>query len=254
MTETVGWTWLLGVGAVVGLLSGMFGIGGASIATPLLALLGVEGLQAVASPLPVTIPIAASAGVAYVRSDEVQWRVAGLSLLGAVPFGVAGALLARVVGGRALLVAAGIAVAVVGARLVRPIGEETRAAGSHRRESGPLLVAATAIVGLLTGLLANGGGFLLVPLYLLAFGLRMRPAAGTSLAVIVGLSVPTVITHGIVGNIDWRVAGLLAVTAVPGAFVAAHLAQAMVQRKIRKAFGWLLVVFGIYFSARELMA
>lgn len=236
----------------MGVLSGMFGIGGASVATPLLALLGVPGLQAVASPLPVTIPVAASGCVAYVRSGEVRWRVVGWSLVGAVPFGVLGAVLARVAGGRALLVAAGVAVAVVGARVARPISEETRAAGSERRQSWPRLVAAAAIVGLLTGLLANGGGFLLVPLYLLVFGLKMRPAAGTSLAVIVGLSVPTVITHWIVGNIDWRVALLFAVTAVPAAFVSSHVAQELVQRSIRKAFGWLLVLFGVFFSAWQL--
>lgn len=248
------WPWLLGAGAVVGVLSGMFGIGGASVATPILGLLGVPGLQAVASPLPATLPVAASAGVAYVRRGEMRWRVAGLSLLGSVPFGVLGAVLAGVVGGRALLVASGVAVVVVGGRVVRPISDETREAGMERRESWPLLVGTSAVVGLLTGMLANGGGFLLVPLYLLVFGLTMRPAAGTSLAVIAGLSVPTVITHSIVGNIDWRIALLFAAGAVPGAFVGSHLAQELVQRKMRKAFGWFLVVFGVYFAVRELLA
>ncbi|MDP8931741.1 MAG: TSUP family transporter, partial [Actinomycetota bacterium] len=67
---------------MVGLLSGVFGVGGSSVATPLLGLLGVAGVQAVASPLPATIPVAVSAGVAYVRSGEVRWRIAGLSLVG----------------------------------------------------------------------------------------------------------------------------------------------------------------------------
>lgn len=251
---SVAWPMVVAAGVVVGVLSGMFGIGGASVATPMLGLLGVPGLQAVASPLPATIPVAGSAGVTYVRSGEVNWRVAGLSLAGAVPFGVLGALLAGVVGGKALLIASGVAVVVVGARVVRPISEETREAGVERRGSWPRVIATTAVVGLLTGMLANGGGFLLVPLYLLVFGLTMRPAAGTSLAVIAGLSVPTVATHWAVGNIDWRIALLFAAGAVPGAFVGSHVAHELVEQTMRKAFGWFLVVFGVYFSVRELFS
>jgi uncharacterized membrane protein YfcA len=68
----------------------------------------------------------------------------------------------------------------VGARLLRPIGETDRVAGGHRRKNRALLVAATAAVGVFAGLLAHGGGFLLVRLYLLVFGLRIHEAVGTS--------------------------------------------------------------------------
>jgi uncharacterized membrane protein YfcA len=53
-----------------------------------------------------------------------------------------------------------------------------------------------------TGLLANGGGFLIVPLYLLIFGLAMRQAVGTSLLVITVLAIPTLITHWALGHIN----------------------------------------------------
>ena len=69
-----------------------------------------------------------------------------------------------------------------------------------------MLVASAAGLGLFTGLLANGGGFLLMPLYLLVFGLRMRQAVGTSLLVIAVLSIPTLVTHWALGHIDWTVA------------------------------------------------
>ena len=67
--------------------------------------------------------------------------------------------------------------------------------GAQRRQHRPLLVASAAGIGLFTGLLAGGGGFLLVPLYLLVFGLHMRQAVGTSLLVIAVLSIPTLVTH-----------------------------------------------------------
>lgn len=249
---TVAGPWLLLSGAVVGVLSGAFGVGGSSLATPLLGLLGVPGVQAVASPLPATIPVAIAGGVAYIRSGEVRWRIAVLSLVGAVPFAVLGALLARVLGGYALLVASGFFVVILGARVVLPISEDTRAAGIQRREGWARLVGSTAVVGLLTGLLANGGGFLLVPLYLLVFGLRMRAAAGTSLAVIAGLSVPTVVVHWAVGNIDWRVALLFAAGALPGSVLGSYAVHHTVQRSTRTAFGWSLVLFGLYFTWRQL--
>ena len=64
-------------------------------------------------------------------------------------------------------------------------------------------MAASAGVGLFTGLLANGGRFLLVPMYLLIFGLQMREAAGTSFLVIAALAVPTLATRWALGHVDW---------------------------------------------------
>ena len=86
--------------------------------------------------------------------------------------------------------------------MLQPIHDAAHDAGSLRRQNRPLLVAAAFGVGLFTGLLANGGGFLLVPLYLLVFGLRMRQAVGTSLLVIVFLSFPTLATHWALGHVN----------------------------------------------------
>ena len=101
----------------------------------------------------------------------------------------------------------GAVLVVVGARVILPITDESRVSG-HRpphepadpRRRGRRRRARSP------GLLANGGGFLLMPLYLLVFGLRMRQAVGTSLLVIAVLSVPTLITHAALGHVDWWVA------------------------------------------------
>src|ERR687891_584186 len=156
-------------GIVIGNLTGLFGVGGSSVATPLLSLLGVPGLLAVASPLPATIPSAAVAVVPYVRAGEARPRAAAWTLVGAVPATVSGALLAHVVGGPKLLVASGIVLILVGLRVLPRIDPTRRNIGIVRRKKRVLLVAAAAGVGLVTGLLANGGGFLLVPMYLLIF-------------------------------------------------------------------------------------
>ncbi|MGB8021753.1 MAG: sulfite exporter TauE/SafE family protein [Candidatus Nanopelagicales bacterium] len=248
------WPWFVLAGAAVGSLTGIFGVGGSAIATPVLSLLGVPGLQAVASPLPATIPSALAAVVPYVRSQTARPRAAGWSLLGGIPATILGALVSRIVGGPALLVASGIALGVVGWRMLSPVEPAAAAAGAARRQNRPLLVAASAGVGFFTGLLANGGGFLLVPMYVLVFGLAMAEAAGTSLLVVAVLAIPTLITHVSLGHVDWAVAAAFALGSVPTAAVSGRLAQRLPGEAVRRAFGWFLIACGVAFALHRLMS
>jgi uncharacterized membrane protein YfcA len=246
------WPWFVLAGVGLGTLIGLFGVGGSSIATPLLSLLGAPGLIAVASPLPATIPGAAVAAIAYVGSGAARPRAAAWTVLGGAPAAVLGALLSRVVGGPTLLVASGLVLVVVGFRVTQPIEQSTRDAGTQRRQNRLLLVLAAAGAGLFTGLLANGGGFLLVPLYLLVFGLRMRQAVGTSLLVIVFLAIPTLATHWALGHIDWAISGALALGLVPASFIASRYAHTVEGPTLRRWFGVFLVVTGVAFTAYRL--
>ena len=108
-------------------------------------------------------------------------------------------------------------------------------------------------VGVFTGLLANGGGFLLVPLYLLVFGLRMRQAVGTSLLVIAVLAVPTLAMHWSLGHIDWALAGEFAAGMLPGAAIGSRLAHRNHGLALRLAFGWFLA-FGAFFTAYRILS
>lgn len=242
--------WMAVAGAVVGVLFGVFGVGGSSFATPLLALLGVHGVVAVASPLPATIPAALTGAWAYLRKGECDCKVALWSVAGGVPGTVAGALLSQVVGGRALLIASGVVLGIVGVRVLRPVSDAERTSGQARRRAA-VVIAAAVLVGVFTGLLANGGGFLLVPLYLVVLGLGMRQSAATSLVVIAALSVPTLAAHWALGDIDWAVATAFAGGAVPGALVGSRAAHRVTGDTVRRAFGMLLVVFAIYFTAKQ---
>ena len=246
------WPAFVVVGALLGSLSGLFGVGGSSLATPLLSVLGVPGLMAVASPLPATLPTAAIAAWPYVRQHHFRPRAALWSLLGAIPATVAGALLSHLVGGDALLVASGVVLTVVGIRVLRPVSDTDYRAGEARRKNRPLLVAASAAVGLFTGLLANGGGFLLVPMFLLLFGLTMLQASGTSLIVIAVLVIPTTATHWALGHIDWSVAAALALGATPASAATAAWAQRLDATKLQAAFGWFLIVSGAIFAVYRL--
>jgi hypothetical protein len=218
----------------------------------MLALLGVPAIVAVASPLPATIPSATAAAIPYVREREARPRAAAWTVLGGAPAAILGAYLSKIVGGPTLLILSGIALIAVGTRVIQGVDPEMRLRGGARRQHRAMLIAVAAGIGFLTGLLANGGGFLLVPAYMLLFGLRMRQAAGTSLLVVIALAIPTLIVHWSLGHIDWAVAAAFALGAVPSAFFAGRYAHIVEGPTIRRAFGWFLAVSGVAFIAYRL--
>jgi len=239
-------------GLLVGLLYGLFGVGSA-FATPLLAVLGVSGLAAVASPLPGLLPGSATGAWSHRRHGQVDWVVARRTIIGAVPAAVIGSLAARVVGGPALLVVSGTVLLLVGLRVVWPassrLDPERAAARRHHRW---FVIGVAAGVGFASGLLANGGGFLLVPTFLLGLGLTLPEATATSLVVVAALSVPAVLTHALLGDIDWAVALPFAAGLVPATALAAALASRLDVGHLRNAFGVLLVAVGGWFLYHQL--
>ncbi len=237
----------LGVGGVFGL----FGAGGSAFATPVLALLGVPGVLAVASPLPAMLPASVAGARRYLRSGRLDLRVAKLAVTGGVPGTVLGALLSSLLGGTRLLVLSGLMLLVVGVRVLMPDPHGHAERCAERRADTALVVAAAFAVGLLTGLLANGGGFLLVPLFIVVLGLSATTAAGTSMVAVAALTIPTLATHWFLGHIDWSVAGAFALGAVPGSLIGARLAQRVPARKARSAFGVLLVTFAAWFLVHQ---
>jgi uncharacterized protein len=242
---------LLGGGAVVGLLYGLFGVGSA-FATPLLALMGVPGVIAVTAPLPGIMPGSLAGAWGYARRERVDWTTARRAALGGVPGTILGAELTHFVGGPIMLVLSGITLFVVGVRVLLPGRASPERAAARRAR--PVLVAGSAFaVGAVAGLLANGGGFLLVPLFLVWFGLDMNRAAGTSLVVATALSVPALVVHGIAGDVDWKIALIFGLGLVPGAFIGSRVAQRLPVARLRVAFGVSLVIVALYFAAHQLL-
>ncbi len=96
--------------------------------------------------------------------------------------------------------------------------------------------------------------FLIVPLYLLVFGLRIREAVGTSLLVIVVLAIPTLVIHWLLGHINWTLAGEFALGQVPGSAAGSQFVHHVRGPVIRRAFGLLLVAFGLFFTTERIVA
>jgi uncharacterized membrane protein YfcA len=104
------------------------------------------------------------------------------------------------------------------------------------------VVAEGLVVGLVTGLVGAGGGFLVVPALALMGGLPMPIAVGTSLVVIAMKSFAGFAGYLSSVAIDWRIAGMVTAAAVLGALVGARLTALVDPDSLRKAFGWFVLV------------
>jgi uncharacterized membrane protein YfcA len=232
------------IGGAVGFLGGLFGKGGSAVATPLLAAVGIPPLVALASPLPATIPSTAVASFAYWRERWLDWSVVWWSVAFGAPAVVIGAYATRWVGGDALVVATEVVVALLGLRCVLQPGspaERTVPVPGLRAR----LVATAVVTGLVSGLLANAGGFLLAPLYLAVLRLPIKQAFASSLAVAAVLAVPGTIVHAALGHVDWSVVAAFGAASIPLSYVGARVALRSHGRRLEQSYGAVLVIVGV---------
>jgi uncharacterized membrane protein YfcA len=119
-------------------------------------------------------------------------------------------------------------------------------------KSGPaILVIYGVLIGLVTGFLGAGGGFLLIPAFVILMKLPVKEAIGTSLLIIALNSL-----IGFVGDIgrhpiDWMFIIIVSAIAVAGIIIGGYFNQKVNSDKLKKGFGWFVLVMGIYIIIRE---
>jgi uncharacterized membrane protein YfcA len=266
---------VLAAGALIGLSLGALGGGGSILTVPVLVYgLGQSAAQATTGSLLVVGVTALVGAITAYRSGNVL-LTRGLAF-GAIAIGgaVAGAKASRLVAQPVLLAAFAalllVVAAVMAARQFRPRrGQGGQAAMSYA--GGPIItfspsfacqcprafrVLATAtVVGLLTGFLGVGGGFLVVPALVLALGLPMSSAAGTSLVVITITSASALAVRAGSGtHQDWGLVALLTAVAVLGGWAGARLTARADTSKLQAAFTILLLLVAGYTAWRCLPA
>lgn len=117
----------------------------------------------------------------------------------------------------------------------------------------PLIMLEGFIVGILTGLVGAGGGFLIIPALVLLAKVPMKTAVGTSLLIIAAKSL-----LGFTGdlsstfNINWILLSIVSGLAIIGIFAGSFLSQFVSGQKLKPAFGWFVMVMGIYIIGKEL--
>ena len=126
------------------------------------------------------------------------------------------------------------------------------AAEKLTKEKPWMLVIYGVLIGLVTGFLGAGGGFLLIPALVVLMKLPMKEAIGTSLLIIalnslIGFS-------GDIGRypIDWKFIATVSVIAIAGIFIGGYFNQKVNSHKLKKGFGWFVLTMGIYIIVKEL--
>ncbi len=118
----------------------------------------------------------------------------------------------------------------------------------------PLILVEGAVVGLVTGLVGAGGGFLIIPALVILAKLPMKQAVGTSLIIIASKSL-----LGFLGDlgrgqlIDWSFLLVFSSIAVVGIFLGAFLSKKISGDKLKPAFGWFVLIMGIYIIVKTLL-
>ena len=106
-------------------------------------------------------------------------------------------------------------------------------------------------VGVFSGLVGAGGGFLIIPALVILFKLPMKEAVGTSLVIIAANSLFGFFASNHEALIDWKLLFSVSAFAVLGIFIGALLAKKIDGAKLKPAFGWFVLVMGIYIIIKE---
>jgi len=120
-------------------------------------------------------------------------------------------------------------------------------------KSLPLLILDGAIVGMLTGFVGVGGGFLIIPALVILAKMPMKHAIGTSLFIIaVNACIGFALQWKINPNVDWMFLVIFSMFSVSGIFVGNYLSQYISGKKLKPVFGWFILVMGIYIIVKEI--
>ena len=117
----------------------------------------------------------------------------------------------------------------------------------------PIILVEGAIVGMLTGLVGAGGGFLIIPALVILSKLPMKEAIGTSLVIIAAKSLIGFFGEGSDTVIDWSLLTKVSAFAIVGIFIGTMLSKKIDGAKLKPAFGWFVLVMGIYIIVKETM-
>lgn len=275
------------IGVLVGVLSGMLGIGGGMVMVPAFRLgYGMQALQATATSLFAIIPISVAGMVTHVRNKTCYPRLGVAAGAGGALTSPVGVYLASVSPSWVVMVAAAAVIAYSSVTMFRkamalPKGKgnamggrnaqafqgkpprvdavtsETAgvSAGSERVALTPdrLLLGAVigAVAGLASGYVGVGGGFVMIPLFMTLLGTTMKKTSGTSLFAICILAIPGVVEQLALGNVQVVAGAAMAAGAIPGAVLGANLMRRIPERLLRLIFAALLVLAAIMLVVKE---
>jgi len=240
---------VLALSVVIGLSLGVLGGGGSILTVPILVYVaGFEAKEAIAASLFVVGVTSAVSVFSHARGGRVMWRT-GL-IFGAA--GMAGAFVGGLLGGhipgQILLIAFAVMMVATSVAMLRgrkKKSDDDPAPVKHELPLGRVLLDG-AVVGLITGLVGAGGGFLVVPALALLGGLPMSVAVGTSLVVITMKSFAGLAGYLTTVQLDWGITLGVTAAAIVGTLAGSKIAGRIPEAALRKAFGWFVLAMGTF--------
>lgn len=243
------------IGALaIGLSLGLLGSGGSILTVPVLVyLLEQDEKVAIAGSLAIVGTIALVGAVPYMLKKLVDWQnVLWFGIPGMVGTYI-GAYTSQFIPGIAQLTLFAIIMLIASYKMIRqPATQEVQAQRAVIRISIDGL-----LVGVITGIVGVGGGFLIVPALVLMGGLSMRRAVATSLVIIAMKSYSGFYKYTEVLNeqghtLDWSTLGLIAGVGIVGSIVGNRISDKLPQQKLKRFFGIFLIVMATFILFKTL--
>ncbi len=249
-------------GSLVGLLLGVVGGGGSILAVPLLAYaVGMASPHVAIGTSAVAVAGSALVNLrAHASAGNVKWPCGLVFAATGVAGALAGSTVAKTVDGQKLLGLFGLLMVVVGIVMFikrdRDGGAAVRLTLSSARQMLPWLVMTGFGTGLLSGFFGIGGGFLIVPALMLATGMTMTFAVGTSLIAVSAFGAATAASYAASGLVDWHIALIFIAGGILGSIGARVISRFLSGRKnaLGSVLAAVVIVVGLYVIARSLLA
>lgn len=249
----------------IGMAVGLLGGGGSILTTPLLVYgLGFEPKQAIAASLLVVALTSAFGLIQHAKAGNVRWRTGIVfGCAGMVGAFTGGQIGSHLPGGLLLAAFAGM----MGVTAIAMLRGRAKIAGTaHSGRPLARILLDGFVVGLVTGLVGAGGGFLVVPALVLLGGLEMQHAVGTSLLVVTMKSLAGFMGYAVqfggghlvrftgVAGIDWSAVAAVALGAMCGAVIGSTVSRRIHPDKLRRGFGWFVLSMAFFILAQEIGA
>ncbi|MCS6978865.1 MAG: sulfite exporter TauE/SafE family protein [Flavobacteriales bacterium] len=252
---------------LIGISLGLIGGGGSILTVPVLVyLLKVEPVPATAYSLFIVGLTAAVGSITYFRQGLVNVRTAlvfGIPSIAAV-FATRAWLMPAIpkeivsIGSFVLtknlltmVVFSVLMVAASYSMIKKDAPKNTGEPSGPQKFNYPLILLEGTIVGALTGFVGAGGGFLIIPALVVLSRLPMKEAVGTSLVIIAAKSLIGFTGESNLGGMDWTLISLVSAFALAGIFLGSFLARKIDGKKLKPAFGWFVLIMGIYILLKE---
>lgn len=136
--------------------------------------------------------------------------------------------------------------------MIKKETKSTEKVTGQQKFNYPLILLEGAIVGIITGLVGAGGGFLIIPALVILSKLPMKEAVGTSLVIIAAKSLIGFFGESGQSIINWQLLTTISGFAIVGIFIGTALSKKIDGNKLKPAFGWFVLIMGLYIITKEL--